>query len=64
MWNNATDYLQWLYTAYEQFNASKYVYDKKRTKIFYNKPYWNRRFKKEIEQMECIVNGVKKKECA
>lgn len=61
MWNEATNYLQWLYTAYEQFKASKFVYDKKGTKLFYNKAYWDRQFKEEIEAMESIVYGGRKK---
>jgi len=60
MWNETIDYLQWLYTAYEQFKASKYVYDKKGTKLFYNKPYWTRRFKDEIDRVEEIVYGRRK----
>jgi hypothetical protein len=52
MWNDETGYLQWLYLAYEQFKTAKYVYDKKGTYLFYNKPYWDRRFKMEIERME------------
>lgn len=61
MWNEATNYLQWLYMAYEQFKTAKYVYDKKGTKLFYNKAYWDRRFKDEIESMESIVYGGGKK---
>lgn len=52
MWKDTERYLQWLYTAYEQFKAAKFVYDKKGTKLFYNKPYWDRRFKREIEKVE------------
>lgn len=52
MWNNNENYLEWLHKAYEQFKAAKFVYDKKRTRIFYNKPYWDRRFKLEIEKIE------------
>ena len=52
MWNTAEDYLQWLNVAYEQFKNARFVYDKKGTRIFYNKPYWDRRFKTEIKRME------------
>ncbi|MGP8217051.1 MAG: hypothetical protein ACLQQ4_15895 [Bacteroidia bacterium] len=51
-WNDTESYLQWLYKAYEQFKAARFVYDKKGTHIFYNKPYWSRRFKVEIERAE------------
>lgn len=50
MWNNAEDYLHWLYVAYEEFKNARFVY--KNTHIFYNKPYWDRRFKTEIKRME------------
>ena len=52
MWNDAESYLQWLHIAYEQFKAARFVYDKKQTRIFYNKLYWDRRFKEEIKRME------------
>jgi len=60
MWKETINYLQWLYAAYEQFKTSKYVYDKKGTKLFYNKPYWTRRFKDEIDRVEEIVYGKRK----
>ncbi|HSY77540.1 MAG TPA: hypothetical protein VK890_11820 [Bacteroidia bacterium] len=59
MWKDSESYLQWLYTAHEQFTAAKFVYDKKGTKLFYNKPYWNRRFKLEIERIEEEVAELK-----
>lgn len=46
------EYLRWLYEACEQFKNAKFVYDKKGTRIFYNKPYWSRRFKMEIKRVE------------
>lgn len=55
MWNDNESYLQWLKTAYEEFKQAKFVYDKKGTRIFYTKPYWDRRFKLEIKRMEELV---------
>ncbi len=59
MWKDSESYLQWLYTAYEQFNVAKFVYDKKGIKLFYNKAYWNRRFKMEIKRVEEEVAELK-----
>jgi hypothetical protein len=63
MWNTAEDYLEWLYKAYEEFKNARHVY--KRTRIFYNKPYWDRHFKDEIKRMEQQVEISKriKMEC-
>jgi hypothetical protein len=52
MWNDTEDYLQWLYDAREHLRNSKFVYDKKRRRIFYNKQYWLYRFQLEIKRIE------------
>ena len=60
MWNDNEGYLQWLRNAYEHLKQSKYVYDRKRKRIFYNKPYWLQRFKLEIERVESRVEVEKR----
>lgn len=54
-WNNLDNYLQWLYGALEHLKHSKFVYDKKGRKLYYNKAYWEFRFKMEIKRVERVV---------
>jgi|GEM_PF-1993912 len=46
-------YLQWLYAAYEEFRKARYIY--KRSFYFYNKLYWDRRFREEIARVERLA---------
>lgn len=54
-WNNLDNYLQWLHDALEHLKHSKFVYDKKGRKLYYNKAYWEYRFKMEIQRVEHII---------
>jgi len=51
-WNNTDGYLRWLHRAYAHLKRSKFVYDKKQRRLYYNKPYWEWRFKMEIKRIE------------
>lgn len=54
-WNNIDNYLRWLYGALEHLKQSKFVYDKKGRKLYYNKAYWEFRFKMEIKRVERMI---------
>jgi hypothetical protein len=54
-WNNLNGYLQWLRDAYEFLKISDYVYDKREKRRYYNKPYWEFRFKMEIKRIERML---------
>jgi hypothetical protein len=57
MWSTNESYLQWLQQAYEHLKNSKYVYDRRRKRIFYNKQYWLHRFKVEIQRVEHMMEA-------
>ncbi len=52
LWSGNDAYLRWLYRALGHLKTSKFVYDKKQRRLYYNKPYWEWRFKLEIERVE------------
>jgi hypothetical protein len=54
-WENLDGYLRWLHTALEHLKHSRFVYDKKGSRLFYNKPYWEFRFKVEIKRIERML---------
>jgi len=54
-WDNLDDYLNWLNSAYELLKQSTFVYDKKQRRRYYNKAYWEYRFKMEIKRIERML---------
>ena len=54
-WNTLEEYLHWLHEAQELLKTSRYVYDKREKRRYYNKPYWEFRFKMEIKRIERML---------
>ena len=60
MWDNLHNYLKWLQEARQLLIQSKWIYDEKMQKAYYNKPYWINRFRMEIERVQKAIENEEK----